>query len=198
MTERHAVRVREAVRLNDSPVLDNGAVEDGEPTPSPSRGEGSLISIIDIRKGVYAPLPSGGAGGGFKYAQQHVVSGEGVASIHEDYPLARCHANAFVHRIIDAAIGLRHPSSDDVLMTGYDVACAIGGASIDNDKLQRLVVLLANAEDRLLQRLCSLIADGDNADEGKGIHEVERLRRSFSATLRKRPYGSSGEVKKLC
>ena len=61
-------------------------------------------------------------------------------------------------------------------MTGYDVACAIGGASVDNDKLQRLVVLLANAEDRLLQRLCSLIADGDNADEGKGIHEVERLR----------------------
>ena len=50
MTERHAVRICETVRLNDSPVLDNGAVEDGipspqTPTPSPSRGEGSLISI---------------------------------------------------------------------------------------------------------------------------------------------------------
>ena len=50
MTERHAVRIREVVWLNDSPVLDNGAVEDGEPTPQtptpcPSRGEGSLISI---------------------------------------------------------------------------------------------------------------------------------------------------------
>ena len=98
------------------------------PTPNPSRGEGSLISIIVIRKGVYAPLPSGGAGGGslgggslgggslgggcvwarsfFKDSQQHIVSGEGVASIHEDYPLARCHADAFVHCIIDAAVWL--------------------------------------------------------------------------------------------
>ena len=46
MTKRHAVRVREAVRLDDSSVLDNGAVEDGIiPTPFPSRGEGSLISM---------------------------------------------------------------------------------------------------------------------------------------------------------
>ena len=50
MTERHAVRIRKAVRLDDSSVLDDGAVEDREPTPqtptpSPSRGEGSLISI---------------------------------------------------------------------------------------------------------------------------------------------------------
>ena len=53
MTERHAMRIREAVWLDDSPVLDNGAVEDGIiPTPFPSRGEGSLISIIVIRKGV--------------------------------------------------------------------------------------------------------------------------------------------------
>ena len=37
------------------------------PTPSPSRGEGSLVSIGDSNansKGIQAPLPSGGAGGG--------------------------------------------------------------------------------------------------------------------------------------
>ena len=46
MTKRHAVWIRETMRLNDPTVLDDGAVEDGiTPTPNPSRGEGSLISI---------------------------------------------------------------------------------------------------------------------------------------------------------
>lgn len=59
------------------------------------------------------------------------------------------HADAFVHGVVDALVGLAHPVGEVVGVLLDQLAAAVGGAAVDDDPLEVAEGLRNNAVDGL-------------------------------------------------
>ena len=105
----------------------------------PRCGTNFLLIVMVVSIFVFAFLGVSGS------VFQHLVVGEGVAGIHEYYPVSFCPAYAFVHSLIYSSVGFAAPICQILAVRLYDFRSTVGGASVDDYVLLAGIALLHDA-----------------------------------------------------
>lgn len=114
---------------------------------------------------------------------QHIVAVETVAGIEKQQIVARGKGDAFVHGVIDTAVGFADEAGDDMTIAGSRRAVAfdnllgaIGGSAIDDDALNIRECLAEHAPQGVGDGGGGVVGDGDDR-ETHGSEERDDLKR---------------------
>ena len=146
--------------------------EPNRPTPIPSRGEGGLISIrgcIIRRKSVQTPLPSGGAGGGYRFLHRlQIAWRQDDIGIEDDEPFTRCALGAVVTALAGSAVALHEILQVELLFVfSTHVIAWDTRAILHDDDFKILYFLLAEA----LQQFVHLVGTVINGYNDGVFHD---------------------------
>src|SRR5205085_8480545 len=96
---------------------------------------------------------------------RHHSRQEGVVGAEPAQDLALGTPEAGVERVDLAAVGLTAPPREPVAVGADDIDASVGGAAVEDDVLDRLVVLREHGLDRLFEELRLVVGRGDDAHE---------------------------------
>ena len=116
------------------------------------------IDTVSVCRIVLSPLD------GRDDVRDDVIIGVYVVGIEKTDHLPRRQADALVHRIVDALVGLRDDRVDAIPVLGEDIDRSIGGLAINDDMLEIAVGLAHDTADRILNRVDIVETDCNDRD----------------------------------
>lgn len=157
--------IKVAVADEESAAVEHGLMVD-EVAPDGGRGTGAGVTasifetgFADHDFGVCLIECAHGVG-------ENRRAGEAIIGPEEKKPVATGGGDAFVHRVIDAGVGLGNEGGEAVALGLEPLAGAVGGSAVDDDEFGVGVALGPHAFQRGAKAGSGVFADDNHTDAG--------------------------------